>query len=130
MAGPLSVLVVDDNRDAADVLAMLVRLAGYDVRVAYDGPAALTLAAECPPDVVLLDVGMPRMDGYAVARCLRALPGMDGALLMAVTGHGREEDRRCALEAGCDHHLTKPTDPQVLLAVLAEWQGNTGLGGV
>jgi CheY-like chemotaxis protein len=127
VSGALSVLVVDDHLDYADMLAFLVQLVGHDSRVAYDGAAALALVAERPADVVLLDLGMPGMDGYEVARKLRQLPGMAGALVVCVSGYGRDEDRRRALEAGCDTHLLKPADPLELLALLAQRARELGL---
>jgi PAS domain S-box-containing protein len=113
------VLVVDDNVDAADTLALLLRLAGHEVRVAYDGPSALGLAAEFRPQVVLLDLGMPVMDGYEVARRLRRQPGLGGVVLVALTGWGQEEERRLSRAAGIDHHLVKPIEPEKLHEVLA-----------
>jgi signal transduction histidine kinase len=113
------VLVVDDNADAADSLALLLRVDGHEVRVAYDGPAALQEAAAFRPEVVLLDIGLPRMDGYEVARRLRGQAELKEALLVAVTGYGQDEDRRRAEEAGFDAHLVKPTDPAVLHELLA-----------
>ena len=104
------VLVVDDNRDAADSLAVLVRIDGHDVRVAYDGPAALAAAEGFRPDVVLLDLGMPGMDGYEVCRRLRRSPELAGVRVIAVTGWGQDSDRRRSAEAGFDHHLVKPAD--------------------
>jgi signal transduction histidine kinase len=114
-----NVLVVDDNRDAADSLGTLLRLKGHGVRVVYDGPAAVAAAAEYPPDLVLLDLGMPGMDGYEVARRLRQMPAFRGRTLAAVTGWGQEADRRRTREAGFDHHLVKPIDPAELSALLA-----------
>ena len=113
------ILVVDDNVDAAETLAMLLRLSGHHVRVAHDGPAALEAARSLPPEVVLLDIGMPGMDGYEVARRLRQLPGLAGAVLVALTGWGQEQDRRRSKEAGFDHHLTKPADPLALRELFA-----------
>jgi CheY-like chemotaxis protein len=113
------VLVVDDNHDSADTMAELVRIWGYDVRTAHDGPAALDCARGFRPHVVLLDVGLPGMDGYELARRLRA-EGLAGDLLVSVTGYGQDEDRRKAQEAGFDHHLTKPVDPDTLLRVVRE----------
>ena len=115
---PLRVLVVDDNHDAADSLALLLKCWGYAPAVAYDGPAALALAAAEPPPVALLDIGLPGMDGCEVARRLRTLPGTARALLVAVTGHGQEEDVRRCYEAGIDLHLIKPIDPEELRATL------------
>jgi len=113
------VLVVDDNRDAADSLGMLLLVSGHDVRVAHGGRAALSLAEEFRPEVVLLDIGMPDLDGYAVARQMRAeLWGAD-VCLVALTGWGQEEDRRRTRLAGFDHHFTKPIDPEKLASLFA-----------
>jgi signal transduction histidine kinase len=113
------VLVVDDNVTAAEMLAMLVSLWGHEVRLAYDGPAALEVAADYRPELVLLDIGLPRMNGYEVARQLRRQPGLDKTVLVAVTGYGQEKDRRRSQEAGFDHHLTKPVDADSLQALVA-----------
>jgi CheY-like chemotaxis protein len=113
------VLVVDDNRDAADSLAALLRLQGHEVRVAHGGPAALELAKDYRPELVFLDIGMPRMDGYEVARRLRQQPGLGDVCLVALTGWGQEEDRRRGKEAGFDYHLTKPAEPAVVQQLLA-----------
>lgn len=115
---PVRVLVVDDNIDAADCLADLLQLdLGTDVRVAYDGPAALEMAAAFRPQVVLLDIGLPEMDGYEVARRLRATE-LD-AVLVALTGYGREQDRQRSAEAGFRAHLIKPPDLNALRRILA-----------
>jgi PAS domain S-box-containing protein len=116
---PRRILVVDDSADAADSLAMMLRLDGHDVRVAHDGPRSLELAAADPPDVALLDIGMPGMDGYELARRFRADPALRDVLLVAVTGWGQEEDRRRTKEAGFDHHLVKPVETGVLETLLA-----------
>jgi PAS domain S-box-containing protein len=113
------VLIVDNNQDAADTLAFLLRRAGQVVRTAYDGSAALELARARPPDVVVLDIGMPGMDGLEVARRLRQDLGLDQALLVALTGYGHDEDRRRSLEAGFNAHLVKPTDVHALERLLA-----------
>jgi two-component system CheB/CheR fusion protein len=113
------ILVVDDNRDAATSLATLLGLLGNETRLAHDGPAALETAHLFRPEVVFLDIGLPGMDGYEVARQLRARPELSGVVLAALTGWGQEEDRRRALEAGFHHHLTKPADPAVLQQLLA-----------
>jgi PAS domain S-box-containing protein len=113
------VLVVDDNIDTADSLALALRLSGQDVRVAYDGASALAIAAEIRPEAVLLDIGMPVMDGYLVARRLRKTAGTERALLIAVTGWGQDDDRRRAKEAGFDHHLVKPIDPGIIAPLMA-----------
>jgi CheY-like chemotaxis protein len=115
----LRLLVVDDNVDAADSLAMALRLSGQEVRVAYDGAAALTIAAEIQPEAVLLDIGMPIMDGYVVAKRLRETAGSERVLLIAVTGWGQDEDRRLSKAAGFNHHLVKPVDPGILVPLIA-----------
>ncbi len=112
-ADAMRILVVDDNRDSAESLAELLRLWGHDVEVAHDGPAAIELFGLGNPKVVLLDIGLPGMSGYEVARALRERNG-DGPRLIALTGLGQEEDRRRAKDAGFDHHLTKPVDPAML----------------
>jgi CheY-like chemotaxis protein len=116
--GPCKVLVVDDNIDAAMSLAMLLRIWGHQVRTADDGPAALDAAAEFQPDAVLLDIGLPGMDGYEVAQRLRQQPSTMQVLLIAVTGYGQDADRRRSREAGFDHHLVKPVDPETLRPLL------------
>jgi CheY-like chemotaxis protein len=112
-------LVVDDNKDAANSLALLLGLQGHEVRVAYDGPAALELLNDYRPGVIFLDIGMPGMDGYEVARRVRRLPGSESVRLVALTGWGQQEDRRRSAEAGFDHHLVKPVEPKALEDVLA-----------
>jgi PAS domain S-box-containing protein len=114
------ILVVDDNVDAAESLAMLLRLEGHDVRVAHDGPAALAAVEADPPDIVFLDIGMPVMNGYDVAMLLRQRPGLEHLQLVAMTGWGQEEDRRRSQEAGFNHHLVKPADPEALHQLLAQ----------
>ena len=105
------ILVVDDNVDAAVSLArLLTRLYGQEVRVAHDGPEALGMAAEFRPEVVVLDIGLPGMDGNEVARRLRGRPESEGLLLVALTGWGTQEDRQRTREAGFDRHLTKPAE--------------------
>lgn len=117
---PLRVLVVDDNVDAAESLRALLRLAGHEVDVAHDGPAALALAARRPPQLVLLDLGLPGIDGCEVARQLRAQSATAGATLVALTGWGQDADRRLTQASGFDHHLVKPMDPAALERLLAE----------
>lgn len=114
----LRVLVVDDNVDAAESLAVLLRDLGQEVRVAHDGRAALSAAAGYRPDVVLLDIGLPELSGYDVARQLRQDPAFQDTLLVAVTGYGQDEDRHRSTDAGFDHHLVKPVDPGTLRQVL------------
>jgi CheY-like chemotaxis protein len=109
---------VDDNTDAAESLAMLLRALGHDVLTVHDGEQAVAAAAGFRPDVVLLDIGLPKMNGYEAARRIRDQGGR-GVTLVALTGWGQEEDRRRSREAGFDHHLTKPVAPAVLLELLA-----------
>jgi len=113
------VLVVDDNVDAAESIAMILRVSGYDVRCVHDGPSVLPAAKSYRPDVVVLDIGLPGLSGYDVARELREQPEFRRTPLVAVTGYGQEEDRRRSQEAGFDYHLTKPVDPEALQAFVA-----------
>jgi PAS domain S-box-containing protein len=113
------VLVVDDNRDAATSLAMLLRMLGHEAEIAHDGVTALASASTFLPHLVLLDIGMPGMDGYEVARRLRQQPGMESIMLAALTGWGQMEDRRRTLEAGFHHHLVKPLEVSALEQVLS-----------
>ncbi len=113
------VLVVEDNRDAALTLTQLLRVLGHEVHVAFDGAEALQVAAAVRPHLVLLDIGLPRMNGYEVASRLRGTPGFERVVLAAITGWGQASDRAQALAAGFDHHLTKPPEPEALQALLA-----------
>jgi CheY-like chemotaxis protein len=114
----LRVLVVDDLRDSADTLAVLLQLWGHEATVAYDGRSALAVAVTQQFDVVVLDIGLPgRMDGYELARQLRRLPGMEKCLLIAITGYGQQSDVQRCQEAGIDRYFVKPVDP----AELQEW---------
>jgi PAS domain S-box-containing protein len=112
------ILVVDDNEDAASSLAALLQMSGHEIFVAHDGAEALRLAAAEQPELVLLDLGLPGMDGYEVARRIRELPPLSKSRLIAMTGYGRDDDKRAALEAGFDEHLVKPVDHAQLLAVI------------
>jgi PAS domain S-box-containing protein len=123
------ILVADDNQDAANTLSLLLRLAGHDVRTAHGGHLALKLASEFKPEFAFLDIGMPDLDGYEVARRLRLTDGGCDVRLIALTGLGQEEDKRRAHDAGFDHHLTKPVDPQRLDALLAG-NGNDSRGAL
>jgi signal transduction histidine kinase len=114
-----SVIVADDNADAAETTGMILRLAGHDVRIAHDGGEALRLAEERPPDVLIADLGMPGLDGHAVARRFRSNPRLREVVLIALTGWGQERDRRRSAESGFDHHLVKPVDPDRLLRIVA-----------
>ncbi len=115
----LRVLVADDNRDAADCLAEMLRLSGHDVRTAHDGLAALEAADTFTPEVALLDLGMPRLNGYEAAEQLRDRFSEE-IVLIAITGWGQDDDRRRSAEAGFDRHLVKPVDPEMLTALLAD----------
>lgn len=114
----MKVLVVDDNHDAALSLGMLVEMLGHDVRIAYDGVEALQEAGAFRPDLVLLDVGMPRMDGYEACRRLREQPWGAAIRVVAVTGWGQEHDRRRSQQAGFDQHLVKPVAPTEIADIL------------
>jgi PAS domain S-box-containing protein len=116
----MRILVVDDNQDVADSLGMLLQLSGYDVQTVYDGPLALATISSYKPDVVLLDIGMPGMNGYEVARQVRKQPGFEDLPLVALTGWGQEEDRQRSKEAGFNHHIVKPVDSEILERVLEE----------
>ncbi|MFL6198415.1 MAG: response regulator [Thermoanaerobaculia bacterium] len=113
------VLIADDNHDSAESLGMLLELAGHRVRLVHDGQDALDAAGEFLPEVLLLDIGLPRMDGYEVAARLRQDSRHDGMLLVAVTGYGTESDRDRGKAAGFDHHLVKPVDPVALRELIA-----------
>ena len=102
------VLVVDDNVDAAQSLALLLELSGHEVRLAYDGLSAVAAAIAYQPEVVLLDIGLPEIDGYEVARRIRKHYSLQSILLVALTGYGQDTDRQRSQEAGFDHHLVKP----------------------
>ena len=117
-APALRVLLVDDNRDAADTCATLLELAGQDVRVSYSGRMALELAEKFHPQLVVLDIGLPDLDGYEVARLIRAAEWGKDTVLVAVTGWGRDDDKQRAFAAGFNHHLTKPIAGDDLLALL------------
>ena len=117
--GRLKILLVEDHQDTAESLGAMLEGWGHEVQVAFDGLSALRAAAALAPDVVLSDLGLPGMDGYELARQLRQQPGFGRVLLVALSGYGREEDKRRALEAGFDHHLVKPPDMDVLQDLLA-----------
>jgi CheY-like chemotaxis protein len=115
---PRQVLVVDDNKDAANSMAMLLKLWGHQVQIAYSGSDALALAQEQKPEVILLDIGLPRMNGYRVAEHLRQQPETKDAVIIAVTGHGQPSDRRRSKEAGINLHWLKPINSEKLLRLL------------
>jgi CheY-like chemotaxis protein len=118
---PLRILIVDDNRDAADMLAMLLELTGHETFTAHDGMAAVEAAAKLDPDVILLDIGLPRLNGYEAARRIREQQGQKrGPLLVALTGWAQDEDRRRSQEAGFDAHVVKPVDAALFERLLAD----------
>jgi CheY-like chemotaxis protein len=115
----LRVLVADDNVDTADTMAMLITTLGHDVRKAYDGPASLEAALDYRPDIMLLDIGLPGLDGYQLAKRIRGQAALQDVVLVALTGYGHESARQRSLGAGFDHHLTKPHDLKQLEQILA-----------
>ena len=114
------ILVVDDNEDAALSLALLLEHYGHDVDIAHDGEQGVEKARSGEPDIVFLDLGMPRMNGIEAAKRLRSLPSGDDMLIVALTGWGQEKDQQRTRDAGFDRHLLKPVDPNALSKVLAE----------
>ena len=114
----LRIMIVDDNKDAADTCEMLLQLLGHEVRTAHAGRSVRALAETFRPHVLLLDIGLPDISGYEVAKQIRSTTWGQNAVLIAVTGWGQEEDKRMAFAAGFDHHLVKPVDPGTLEAVL------------
>jgi signal transduction histidine kinase len=115
----LRILIVDDNRDGADSLSMMLKIMGNTTRTAYDGFAALAAAEEFRPDVILLDIGLPRLNGCETCRRIRQQPSGDSMIIIAQTGWGHDEDRQRTHDAGFDHHMVKPVDPQALMKLLA-----------
>ncbi len=114
--------MIEDNDDARQMLAMLLGLAGHEVHEAVDGHDGLAVTESADPEIVFVDVGLPGLDGYEVARRLRAAPRGPARLLIALTGYGQPEDRQRALDAGFDAHIVKPVDPNHLSAVIASLQ--------
>ncbi len=113
------ILIVDDNRDGADSLSLMLKVMGNDTRTAYDGEEAVAAAGKFRPDVILLDIGLPKLNGYEACRRIRQQPGGKELVIIAQTGWGQDEDRQRTHEAGFDHHLVKPVDPQALMKLLA-----------
>jgi PAS domain S-box-containing protein len=122
----LRILIVDDNRDSAESLGMLLQILGHEIRTAHDGQGGVAAAEEFRPDIVLLDIGMPKLNGYEACRRIREQSWARGAYMIALTGWGQEADRRRSQEAGFDRHLVKPVDPQELMVLLAELNGAKG----
>jgi CheY-like chemotaxis protein len=125
-SGRRRILVVDDNEDSADSLGQLLELLGHEVRTAYDGEAGVAEAEGFRPDMVLMDIGMPRLNGYDAARRIREQPWGKGVVLIALTGWGQEGDRQRSQEAGFDAHLVKPVDPAALKKILADSHSSAG----
>jgi signal transduction histidine kinase/ActR/RegA family two-component response regulator len=121
----LKILVVDDNQDAANACATLLELSGHHAKVAYTGQHGLDLAEAFRPHALLLDIGLPDFTGYELAARIRALPWGQDVILIAITGWGQEKDRRHAIEAGCDHHLTKPISPETVESLLQSLNRNS-----
>ncbi|CAN7800817.1 response regulator [Paraburkholderia hospita] len=117
---PLRILIVDDNRDSADSLAVILRIHEHEVRTAEDGPNGLQAATAWPPDVMVLDIGLPGMTGYDVAHELRASPQTRGSVLIALSGFGSDADVARSTEAGFRQHLVKPVDPDLLIELLRD----------
>ncbi|HEX6704923.1 MAG TPA: response regulator [Albitalea sp.] len=116
------ILIVDDNQDAAESIAQYLQLEGHEVKTVGDGLQALSCVPVFAPQIVVLDIGLPVMDGYEVARRMRRMAATQEALLIALTGYGQKEDQVRAMEAGFDRHFVKPTDPRVLVQLIAEWR--------
>ena len=115
----LRILVVDDNVDTVLSFSMLLRASGHEVRTAHDGPKAIQIAAECVPDVILLDIGLPGLNGYEVAKQIRKQPALKNVVLVALTGYGQESDRQASMDAGFNHHLIKPARLELVRKILA-----------
>ena len=130
-AAPLRILIADDNQDAATTLATLLEIMGHQVQYVHDGEAAVAAASEFNPQVVLLDIGMPKLNGYEACRKIRSHAHGAAMTVVAVTGWSQPDDRRASQAAGFDHHLVKPVDPAVLADLLVAVAANGGarLGG-
>lgn len=124
--GQLRVLIVEDNRDMARTMRTLLSRSGHEVQLAHSGPSGVEAARQWKPDVVLCDLSLPEMDGFEVARTLRQDPSLAATRLIAVSGHGRDEDRRGSHDAGFNLHLTKPVDPFELERILSRGERSTG----
>ncbi len=115
------ILIVDDNEDAAESIARFLELEGHEVKTVGDGPQAIACVPVYAPQVVVLDIGLPGLSGYEVAKRLRQMPVTQDVLLIALTGYGQKEDQQRAIDAGFDRHFVKPTDPQKLVELIAQW---------
>ncbi len=121
----LRILIVDDNRDGADSLALILQIMGNDTRTAYDGQEGVDEAEQFRPDVIVFDIGLPKLNGYEACRCIRELSWAKSVVLIAVTGWGQDEDRRRSRDAGFDHHVVKPVDARTLMTLLGGVHGAT-----
>jgi CheY-like chemotaxis protein len=119
----LRILVVDDNLDSADTLALLLQSSGHNVRIANEADTALETADTFKPQVIVLDIGLPKMDGYQVAQRLRQQPQLENPFLIALTGYGQDEDRQRSKQAGFNYHFVKPVDPQGLQSLISSLAG-------
>ena len=117
---PRRVLLVDDSVDAAEAMSMLLETLGHEIRVMHDGPSALAMVDDFAPDVVILDIGLPGMDGFEVARQMRMRAATKAALMIALTGYGADSDKKQAHDAGFDHHLVKPVSFTAIETLIAE----------
>jgi CheY-like chemotaxis protein len=125
---PLRVLLIEDNVETADSLRLLLEFVGHEVAVAHTGPAGVEAATQWAPDAVVCDIGLPGLDGWGVARALRGQPATRAARLIAISGYDSQADRERSLQAGFDHHLAKPADPEELFRLLAP-QGKLDCAG-
>lgn len=114
------ILVADDNEDSASAMTIILKLLGNEVRTAHDGLEAVKIAEEFRPELILLDIGMPEMNGFDVCRHIRQQPWAGNVIIAALTGWGQDEDKRLSLEAGFNHHLVKPVDPYALETLLKD----------
>ncbi|MCW1924750.1 response regulator [Luteolibacter arcticus] len=121
--GSLRILVVDDGKNAADILAMFFEMEGHVVQVAYDGVKAVDLAATFQPHLIVMDIGMPEMDGLEASRRIRCQPDGAGIIIIALSGLDQDDDKRSCAEAGINHHMAKPVRPDDLRAVIRDFQG-------
>ncbi len=125
----MRILLVDDNRDSADSLAMLLELKGHEVRIAYDGEQAIQVAPRFVPHLAVIDIAMPKMDGYATLAALREMPELADTVYAAMTGFGHASDRERTREAGFDAHLVKPVELALFEALLAQVEARRGRYG-
>jgi CheY-like chemotaxis protein len=118
------ILVVDDNKDSASSLSLMLKIMGNETKSVFDGLAAVEAAGEFLPEIILLDIGLPKLNGYDACRAIREQPWSEGMYIIALTGWGQDEDRRRSAEAGFDHHLVKPVEMAILQKLFAEMHGS------